>query len=283
MQRYKCFIVNSLIRALLFTSVYSHQVKGKRSLLQVTESKLRHQGQDITAYRITFPQVLPPSESITITVMTIFSHAILPHPSEITQSEKQLVQFIGNAYLYTPYRCKTQSTDFILPASAKVESFTRVAPVSSSGDKISYGPYSNVEPYSILQTTLHFENNGPFMTVVSLLRLIQVSHWGMIQVEEHLHVRHTGKCNSERPIQAQRPWIVDLLFPTSGALLKGSFSRYDYQRNPNSGVSSVKSFITMLPAGARDVYYRDEIGNISTSHLREDDDYNELLLRPRYS
>ena len=37
----------------------------------------------------------------------------------------------------------------------------------------------------------------------------------------------------------------------------------------------------MLPAGARDVYYRDEIGNISTSHLREDEEYNELILRPR--
>lgn len=158
----------------------------------MTESKLRHQGKDVTAYRITFPQALPSSESITITVVTIFSHSILPHPSEITQSEKQLVQFVGNTYLYTPYRCKTQSTDFVLPDSTKIESFTRVAPVSSSSNKISYGPYSNIEPYSISQSTLHFENNGPFMTVVSLLRLIQVSHWGMIQVEEHLHIKHTG-------------------------------------------------------------------------------------------
>ena len=37
----------------------------------------------------------------------------------------------------------------------------------------------------------------------------------------------------------------------------------------------------MLPAAARDVYYRDEIGNISTSHLREAEDFVELELRPR--
>ena len=38
----------------------------------------------------------------------------------------------------------------------------------------------------------------------------------------------------------------------------------------------------MLPAAARDIYYRDEIGNISTSHLREMDDSVELELRPRF-
>ena len=39
---------------------------------------------------------------------------------------------------------------------------------------------------------------------------------------------------------------------------------------------------TLLPASARDVYYRDEIGNISTSNLREMDDQMELELRPRF-
>ncbi len=39
---------------------------------------------------------------------------------------------------------------------------------------------------------------------------------------------------------------------------------------------------TVLPAAARDIYYRDEIGNISTSHMREQDDSVELELRPRF-
>ena len=38
----------------------------------------------------------------------------------------------------------------------------------------------------------------------------------------------------------------------------------------------------MLPVSAKDVYYRDEIGNISTSHLHETDDGVELELRPRF-
>ena len=44
--------------------------------------------------------------------------------------------------------------------------------------------------------------------------------------------------------------------------------RYEYQRE-SSGVSSVKNFKTLLPASSKDVYYRDDIGNISTSHMKE--------------
>ena len=43
---------------------------------------------------------------------------------------------------------------------------------------------------------LHFENNGPFIGVVSLERIIEVSHWGNIAVEEHVHIKHIGVCVS---------------------------------------------------------------------------------------
>ena len=61
-----------------------------------------------------------------------------------------------------------------------------------------------------------------------------------------------------------------------GAALKGPFSRYDFQRN--SGPSAVKSYTTLLPAAAQDVYYRDEIGNISTSNARPEEDLVSLEL-----
>lgn len=41
-------------------------------------------------------------------------------------------------------------------------------------------------------------------------------------------------------------------------------------------------FQTLLPSSARDVYYRDEIGNISTSNLREGDEHVEMEIRPRF-
>lgn len=42
------------------------------------------------------------------------------------------------------------------------------------------------------------------------------------------------------------------------------------------------SIQTILPAAAQDVYYRDEIGNISTSHLLVLDDSVEMEIRPRF-
>ena len=62
--------------------------------------------------------------------------------------------------------------------------------------------------------------------------------------------------------------------------LQGAFSRYDYQRT--AAPSSIKSFKAVLPAAASDVYYRDEIGNISTSNLWSQEDSVELELRPRF-
>ena len=87
--------------------------------------------------------------------------------------------------------------------------------------------------------------------------LTKVSFLGNIAVEETVDVVHKG------------------------AVLKGSFSRYEFQRE-NSGVSAVKSFKTFLPASANGVYYRDDIGNISTSAMRVLDDAVELDLRPRF-
>lgn len=68
--------------------------------------------------------------------------------------------------------------------------------------------------------TIHCENNNPFLTVTNLNRAIEVSHWGVISVEEIIDVAHTG------------------------ATLRGPFSRYEFQRD-QSGIASVKSFKVM--------------------------------------
>lgn len=47
--------------------------------------------------------------------------------------------------------------------------------------------------------------------------------------------------------------------------------RVEYQSRPSvSGASSFKRLLLTLPPRVHSVYYRDEIGNISSSHLRGD-------------
>merc|ERR1712038_381157 len=206
--------------------------------------------------RVELKKALSSSESVTVSVDLVLGKALELYPAEIVQREKQLVLLRGNHYAYLPYKCKTQTTKITLASSA-VENYSKLKPVSQSENTITYGPYSNQEPYALDEMTVHYENNHPFLVVTKMERVVELSMWGNIAIEETIDVRHNG------------------------AALKGSFSRYEFQRE-NSGIAAVKNFKTFLPASARDVYYRDDIGNISTSAMKVKDDYVELDLRPRF-
>ncbi|XP_069006772.1 dolichyl-diphosphooligosaccharide--protein glycosyltransferase subunit 1 [Embiotoca jacksoni] len=215
------------------------------------------QGQSGEFYKVQLPSSLAAGAQLKAKVEMTFSHVLRPFPTHITQAERQLVIFQGNHYMYSPYPTSSQTTRVRL-ASKTVESYTKLGNPSKTDEIIEYGPFRDVAPFSEDAMKIHYENNTPFLTISGITRTIEVSHWGNIAVEETIDLRHTG------------------------AILKGPFSRYDYQRQSDSGISSVKSFKTILPASAQDVYYRDEIGNISTSHLQVLDDSVEVEVRPRF-
>jgi len=206
-------------------------------------------------YTFKLESSLAKDASVSLVVEMVFSHTLEPFPAKITQSEKQQVVFKGNTYIFSPYLVKEQKTTVKLPSST-IESYSRLKPSSSNDKVISYGPYKEAKPFKKHEMRIHYENNSPFVVVNEMTRWVEVSHWGNIAVEETYHMTHEG------------------------AKLKNHFSRYDYQRQPT--FAAVKSFKTVLPASARDVYYRDEIGNISTSNLLNQDDSVEVELRPRF-
>ncbi|KAF6214963.1 hypothetical protein GE061_009708 [Apolygus lucorum] len=208
-------------------------------------------------WKVDLKDPLPAGGTTTIVIDYVLTDVLSPYPTHITQKEKQLIKYTGNYYIYLPYQCLKQTTTVAL-GTRNVESFSKVSPTSMNSDKISYGPYNQIAPFTIEPMTIHYENNNPFLKVSRLERTIEVSHWGNIAIEETIDLVHTG------------------------AILKGPFSRYDFQREMQNGLSSVKSFKTVLPASASDAYYRDEIGNISTSHMRILGDSVELDLRPRF-
>lgn len=65
--------------------------------------------------------------------------------------------------------------------------------VSVTNNKVVYGPYSDIAPFSFDIATCHFENTKPMITITSLQRDIEVSHWGKnLAVEEHYALRNDG-------------------------------------------------------------------------------------------
>lgn len=210
------------------------------------------------AYRIELGKSLAASESTKIQVALTFSHVFTPFPASIAQTEKQLVKYYDNHYFFSPYSTGSQTT-IVKLSSPNIESKTEEAPTSVKGDQINYGPYEDVKSFSVSQMTLHFENNKPFLTVTSLTKEIEISHWGNVAVEEtYDYISHDG------------------------AKLKGTFSRFDYQRSYGRSGNVVASLREVLPHGAADVYYRDEIGNISTSHMFAGEEGVVLDIQPRY-
>jgi len=217
------------------------------------ESGIKQSG--AVLYRVGLDNSLEAGQSVSFEVEIVLSHVLQAYPAEIVQAERQLMKFNDNLFLFSPYTTNTQTTTVVC-TNSNLESYTKISSKVSE-NTITYGPFENKEPFSQEEMVIHYENNSPFLAVTNLNRVIEVSHWGNIAVEETIDISHYG------------------------AKLRGPFSRFDYQRSQD-GVSSVKSFKTILPASAKDVYYRDEIGNISTSNLREIDGSIEVELRPRF-
>ncbi|CAM8927226.1 unnamed protein product [Rhodiola kirilowii] len=201
---------------------------------------------------------LNPGETVTLEVLYILTHSLIPFPAEISQSESQLVYFHDTAFILSPYHIKKQIT-LIKTPSKKIESFTVVEPSKHAGNEIKYGPYDSHPPYSFSPVVIHLENNNPFAVVEELVREIEISHWGSLQITEHYTLVHAG------------------------ARHKGVFSRVEYQsRQAFAGSYSFKNLLARLPPRVHSVYYRDQIGNISSSHLRTSSQKSELELEPRY-
>ncbi|KAK8960214.1 Dolichyl-diphosphooligosaccharide--protein glycosyltransferase subunit 1B [Platanthera guangdongensis] len=232
--------------------------KKKHTPLDVNPTELADIPNGAKLFSISLISPLKTGETTVIEVLYVLTHSLEPFPTEIRQSESQLVYYHDSAILLSPYHVVEQIMYIKTPTNT-VESFTKVDPTNRAGTELKYGHFHEQPPFNYFPITIHFENNNPFAVVEELVREVEISHWGSVQVTEHYKLKHAG------------------------ARHKGVFSRLDYQARPSiHGASSFKQLLAKLPPRVHSVYYNDEIGNISTSHLRTDYQQSELEIEPRY-
>jgi len=207
-------------------------------------------------YKIDLPEPVEPDATIEFNTIAVYIHVLKPFPAEISQGESQHVVYTGDAYSYSIYKTITQRTLATL-ASKKVEFYTKKKSRQEE-DRIEYGPFSDVEAHESSPIKIHYENNSPFAVFKSVVKEIEISHWGNVAVEEKYVLTHTG------------------------AKLKGGFSRHEYQQGEAKPSPSFRGIIAQLHPSATDIYYRDEIGNISTSHVRYEEDLTVMEIEPRF-
>ena len=172
--------------------------------------------------------------------------------------ENQLELFIDTVNLVSAYPAKSQVTTVILPnEKTKLIKYT-TKDQNRSGDKLIYSLSDEIPPLVSKKLEIHYINNKPLTVFNYAIKTFQVSHWGNIAVTEEYQIENIG------------------------AKLIGEFGRIDYDDTGKGGRNALKSIRAKLPLRAWGLWYRDEIGNVSTSNAKREMNDVSLELTPRF-
>ena len=195
--------------------------------------------------------------SLELTVKEDYFEKQIFKPKNIYIKDNQLELFLDTINLVSSYVVKKTSTIVVLPnENTKLIKYTENNS-NRSGDKIIYALTQEIPPLVSKKLYVHFKNNNPFTVFNYAVKTFQVSHWGNIAVTEEYQIENIG------------------------AKLIGEFGRIDYD-GINGGKNALKSIRAKLPMRSWGLWYRDEIGNVSTSNARREMNDVDLLLTPRF-
>ena len=121
-----------------------------------------------------------------------------------------------------------------------------------------YSLSDEIPPKIAKPLEIHYRNNNPLVVFNYAIKTFQVSHWGNIAITEEYQIENVG------------------------AKLIGEFGRIDYDESGRGGKNALKSIRAKLPMRSWGLWYRDEIGNVSTSNARREMNDVDLLLTPRF-
>jgi len=180
---------------LAFLSVFQNEGIGKAKSpkaslpIEVLEPEGIHP--HLTFYSISLPRGLFKGETVTLEVWAVFTHILKPLPEQVPQGDPQLILFEDSGYYLSPYAVESQTLSVKLP-DAKIESYTELGKTKVRGSEIKYGPYQNQTSFTEFPIAVHFEYNKPILVAQKLVREIEISHWGNVQITEHYNLIHGG-------------------------------------------------------------------------------------------
>ncbi|VDK50659.1 unnamed protein product [Cylicostephanus goldi] len=234
-------------------SYISAQEGNSKGKLKVSKQKEEKNG--FHSYKIELLKQVGKGGEVKLKVEYRLIELLEPLPAKITQKENQYVVYNGSAHYAAAYPVGQEKTTVKL-GPGKTLSVSQVSPTTQENERVVYGPYKDQPAFNKKPIKIHYENNAPFVVATVVERTIEVSHWGNIAVEEYVELVHKG------------------------AELKGPFSRIDHQLDRRG--RRQPALLHFTATSAKDIYYRDEIGNISTSAVRLRADSVDVELKPRF-
>ncbi|KAK9449035.1 Ribophorin I [Limtongia smithiae] len=216
---------------------------------------------DVTFIEVQLDKEVPQGEVLNLQLKTAFVHTYRPVPKEIRQAEQQSIIWEDSRFILSPYTVTKQRTKIKFPDRGVAAYSRRGDDPLVDGTVVTYGPYNSTNPLTIDPIKVRYEFNFPLLTASGFEREIWVSHIGSnVATEEHYDLTNDA------------------------SKLANTFSRLRWQASMMAKERTValQSLGMHLRPGVRDVYFTDEIGNVSTSAFRDDARDPQLEIRPRY-
>lgn len=205
----------------------------------------------------TFASPLEKGETADIMVEAVITKILKPVPAKIKQGESQFMVYSDIAHVVSPYKILKEETNVMLGVE-EPESHTAPDPVSISKQTLVMGPYTDIAPFTTTPFYVHYENNFPILEAKTVVREISISHWGNVYFEEQYEIAHNG------------------------AKIDGEWSRFDAMARKGGSKAAAPQLPAVIPPESRWIYFRDDIGNISTSGVMRHGNSMGVILIPRF-
>ena len=209
-------------------------------------------------YKITF-EPLNQNEEITITINEHYFNSFIFLPEKITLKQDQKMLYKQTLNFLSSYLTKNQKTEiFFEKKNIRLINYTKEnSTLTENG--LEYKIRANIKPYETIPFTIHYINNDPYVIINKAYISYKISHWGNIEVNQQFNIENIG------------------------AKLDGEFDRNDYDpTNIKGGRNAFTQLEAELPLRSWGLWYRDEIGNVSTSNAIREWDNVKLYLYPRF-
>lgn len=235
---------------------------GNHQILKIHDTGMEHDRSGLHFYKVDLDKPLGPGEEANLIIAQAVLDQMQPLPEYGSQSDPQFLVFRGSRHFVSPYRTRTAETKVNTLGAPYNDLDEDEDRPQANGPVYQYGPYTELSPFAVKPLNIRYENPLPLIKATKLDRDIWISHWAQsMSVEETFWVKHIG------------------------TKLRDGFSRLDYRRGLSSfnlNYAAIKELVFGLKPDAREVYFTDLVGNVSTSHFRTESQGSMLSIRPRY-
>lgn len=230
------------------------------STINLKIHKQQKANNDFTFYDLSFrSEPMNYEEERLLVITEYYANQFDLLPKKIYLTEDQYVVFTNTQNFVSYYATATQRTKIKLPVEkSKFISYTKDNALVD-GKRITYLLNFNIPAFTVKAFKVHFECNFSLVVFNNVEKIHEVSHWGNIAVEERYQIENVG------------------------AKLIGEFGRVDYDdEGVKGGKNALRVLYSKLPIRANNLWYRDEIGNVSSSRAFRDWDDVKLDIELRF-